>query len=152
MRSCTFFGHRDCSIGIREQLYQAVKSQIVDWNTTDFYVGNHGRFGSIVQSVLQQLSIEYPSIRCTVVLAYMPKEEKERSLPEIYPEGLECVPPRYAITHRNLWMLDNSDVVIAYVARNWGGAAQCVKMAQRRGKIIINLYQTKNIPQNETEG
>ena len=52
---------------------------------------------------------------------------------------IEHVPRRFAIAHRNRWMVDASDVVIAYVHHDWGGAYQTLGYAKRRGKMIILL-------------
>lgn len=61
-------------------------------------------------------------------------------LDTIFPEGLELVPRRFAITHRNRWMVDQADYVVAYVDHNYGGAAQTLKYAKGKGtKQILNL-------------
>lgn len=57
----------------------------------------------------------------------------------LFPEGLERVPPRYAIHRRNNWMLEQADLVVSYVDRSWGGAAQQVKKARAMGKRVVNL-------------
>lgn len=80
-----------------------------------------------------------------VVLAYMPSE---RSTPTdtsdtMLPEGIELVHPRYAISWRNNWMLQQSDIVVAYVTHSWGGAAQYMKKAIRSGKTVINLFDAE---------
>ena len=67
-----------------------------------FYVGNNGGFDRMVIGNLRMLQKEYPHIRYTVVLAYMPSEKEDQNdFNTIYPEGLEQVPPRYAIDRRN---------------------------------------------------
>ena len=57
----------------------------------------------------------------------------------IYPEGLECVHPRYAISWRNKWMIQESDVVVTYVAHSWGGAAKFEQLARKKKKRVINI-------------
>ena len=57
----------------------------------------------------------------------------------MYPEGLESVPRRFAISWRNKWMVGESDTVICYIAHSWGGAAQFVELAERKKKTVINL-------------
>ena len=106
-----------------------------------FYVGNQGQFDSLVQSVLQDLQKEYPQFRYAVVLAYMPSKKFEYAdYPDtMLPEGIESVHPRYAISWRNNWMLQQSDYVVTYVAHSWGGAAQYAEKAKRSGKVVINL-------------
>ena len=106
-----------------------------------FYVGNQGRFDAIVRSTLKKLKQEYPHIDYAVVLAYMPGKpsEYEDYSDTIFPEGLETVHPRYAISHRNTWMLSQSDHVITYITHPWGGAAQFAEKSKDRCKTVINL-------------
>lgn len=74
---------------------------------------------------------------------YMPGEKKEYTTLDytntIYPEGLETVPRRFAISHRNKWIVENSNAVICYVNHTWGGAYQAVILAEKRNLSIINL-------------
>lgn len=80
-----------------------------------------------------------PGIEIVLVLPYLNKEiDSELYDSTVYPL-IESVPPRYAIVHRNRWMVDNSDLVIAYVTHGWGGAASTLKYAERKKKRVI-LY------------
>ena len=56
----------------------------------------------------------------------------------VYPP-LETVPKRFAISHRNRWMVKNSDIVVAYVNYGWGGAATTLRYAAVQKKEIIQL-------------
>lgn len=99
-----------------------------------FYIGNHGAFDRMALAVLKRLKTQYPSIEVYVVLAYMPGKKEEFLLADepdtIYPEGLEFVPRRFAITHRNRWTVDQADYVVAYVDHGYGGAAQTLRYAK----------------------
>ena len=57
----------------------------------------------------------------------------------IVPDGLEKVPPRYAIFKRNEWMLNKADVVVTFVQFHFGGAGTFKEKAQKSGKIVIEL-------------
>ena len=65
----------------------------------------------------------------------------------IYPDGLEKVPRRFAISQRNKWMLTQSDTVITYVEYRSSGAGQFKELAEKKGKRIIELC-TENLPTN----
>ena len=139
----TFFGHRDAPQSIRPAL-QAVLTELIEQHGADtFFVGNQGAFDLTVQSVLRDLKQHYPHIRCFLVLAYMPgKKPVSSSLGEwetLFPETLETIPPRFAIVHRNRWMAEHADTVIAYVCTPGGGAAAAVQFAKKRGKTLLNL-------------
>lgn len=138
---CAFFGHHDCPDSIKPRLFEAIKKQI-EQGTRCFYVGNHGKFDTMVLSCLRMLKSDYAGIRYAVVLAYLPTDPNAY-LPDetIFPEGIESVPKRFAIDFRNRWMANRSDTVISYISRSWGGAAKYVKKARNRGATIINLAE-----------
>lgn len=142
MLACTFFGHSDCPETIRPNLQAVLIDLIVNQNIEMFYVGNQGQFDAIVRNVLRVLKMDYPSINYAVVLAYMPgkKSEYEDHSDTMLPEGIEMVHPRYAISWRNNWMLRQSEYVVTYITRTWGGAAQYAAKAKRLKKNVINLH------------
>ena len=143
MSVCTFFGHRDCPSSVKPKL-RAVLIDLIENRSVDmFYVGNKGAYDRMVRSVLRELAQEYPQIHYAVVLERIPGKKSEDH-PEdfsdtVLPEGIEEVPPRFAIVRRNKWMLRQSDYVVTYVTHSWGGAAQFAKMAKRQKKTVICL-------------
>ena len=140
MKTCIFFGHRDAPVTVKPRLMSCVESLIVEHGVTNFYVGNQGNFDRMAKSVLQTLQKKYAYIIYYIVLAYFPSQKEEVDDAEtIYPDGLETVPRRFAISHRNRWMLQQSDYVVGYITHSWGGAAQFFAQAKRQGKQVINL-------------
>ena len=115
--TCTLFGHRECPDSIKPQLKEILIDLITNHNVDMFYVGNQGRFDSIVRGVLRELKVEYPQINYAVVLAYMPGKQTEYDdySDTILPEGIESVYPRYAISWRNNWMIHRSDYLVVYI-------------------------------------
>ena len=138
----TFFGHRDAPKEIEPTLRSTLIDLIENKNVNVFYVGNNGNFDTMVSRQLEDLSHTYP-ITYSVVLAYLPTEKNKYDdlSNTIYPEGLETVPKRFAISWRNKWMIQQSDVVVTYVTHNFGGAAQFKEMAERQGKTVIELSE-----------
>lgn len=140
MRICTFFGHRDCPDFIRSGLRTTIVELIEHHQVDTFYVGNQGRFDSLVRIELDKLSLLYPHIHYAIVLAYMPKDKTvPSSLCTLLPEGIELVPPRFAISWRNNWMLRQSEYVICYVSHPGSGAARWYEKAMAGNKIVYNL-------------
>lgn len=141
MATCTFFGHRECPDSIKTQLREVLIDLITNRDVDMFYVGNQGRFDAIVRSVLRELKKEYPQIDYTVVLAYMPGKQTEYDdySDTMLPEGIESVHPRYAISWRNNWMLQQSDYAVTYITHSWVGAAQFAEKAAKQGKVVINV-------------
>ena len=138
---CAFFGHRDTPESIRPLLESAVKQIIERYPDTTFYVGNNGNFDRMVLSVLKSLSQDFPTISYAVILAYLPigKSAGFDGLSTIYPEGIECVPKKYAISYRNDWIVKKADMVICYITHDYGGAAKFVEKACKKGKTVCNL-------------
>ncbi len=136
---CTFFGHRNSPPTVKPLLRQVIIDLIEHHGVTQFYVGNQGNFDTMARSLLLELAQIYP-IHYAVVLAYLPKGN-DPSLDgshTILPDGFEAVPPRFAIDHRNRWMLDRSDIVVTYV-RYPGGAAKYKALAERKGKAVVEV-------------
>ncbi|MBQ8765179.1 MAG: hypothetical protein IJZ16_00060 [Clostridia bacterium] len=142
---CTFFGHKDTPKEIEPTLRSTLIDLIENKNVNMFYVGNNGNFDTMVRRQLEDLSQTYP-ITYSVVLAYLPTEKNkyDNLTNTIYPEGLETVPKRFAISWRNKWMIQQSDIVVTYVTHNFGGAAQFKEMANMKKKIVINIEIDKN--------
>ena len=138
----TFFGHKDTPKEIEPTLRATLIDLIENHGATEFYVGNNGNFDTMVRRQLEDLSQTYP-ITYNVVLAYLPtkKSEYDDYTNTIYPEGIETIPKRFAISYRNKWMVEQSDIVITYVARTYGGAWQFKVIAQRQGKMVIELSE-----------
>lgn len=141
MLSCTFFGHRDCPATIRPRLREVLVELIEHRGVELFYVGRQGAFDALVRGVLRELTAEYPHIRYAVVLERLPGGRRggEDLSDTMLPEGLEKVHPRWAISRRNAWMLDQADYVVTYVTRAWGGAARFTAAAVRQKKKVLNL-------------
>ncbi len=143
MSACTFFGHRDTPETIKPKLRETLIELIEEKGIDTFYVGDKGAFDLMARSVLRELSDLYPQIRYSIVLAYLPQKRDEFDTRDfsdtIFPEGIETVPKRFAISWRNDWMLKRADYVVCYVNHSWGGAAQFVEKAIKQGREVINL-------------
>ena len=139
---CTFFGHKDTPKEIEPTLRSTLIDLIENKNVNVFYVGNNGNFDTMVRHQLEDLSQTYP-ITYSIVLAYLPTEKNKYDdlTNTIYPEGLETVPKRFAISWRNKWMLQQSDVVVTYVTHTYGGAWQFKEISVRQGKIVVDLSE-----------
>ena len=57
----------------------------------------------------------------------------------IYYDELNTVPYRLRIIERNKLMLEKSDIVVTYVAKIIGNAANFKALAERKGKTVINI-------------
>lgn len=142
-KACTFFGHRTVTKEIEPTLRSTLTELIEKQDVKLFYVGNHGQFDGMVLRMLHELSLSY-TIDYYVVLAYYSGKRNSSGQIDysntIFPCGIEAVPKRFAISYRNKWMLERSDYVITYVDHDLGsGAAQFKKMAEKKGREVIDL-------------
>lgn len=140
---CTFFGHRDTLDDVAILLDTVLTDLIENKNVDVFYVGNQGNFDKIVKRQLDKMKKTHPYIRYFIVLAYLPTK-KDSTYTEsydctIYPQGLETVPPKYAISKRNEWMISKSDYVVTYVKKSFGGAFKFKNLALTKGKNVIEI-------------
>jgi len=140
MYSCTFIGHKDCPSSIKPKLLSAIEDLITNKDVTCFYVGTHGRFDHIVYESLCELEKKY-NIKIFVVLAYLNKinDIYYDSQKTIYPEGLEGVPLRFAISKRNIYMIENADYMISFVDNTISNSYSFVKKAMKKNLNVINL-------------
>ena len=138
-KTCCFFGHREVKHNIRDKLTTITERLITEDGIKEFYVGNQGQFDSMVYSVLKELKAKYPQFRYTVVLAYMPDEHIKELYGEdtLFPDGLENVPKKFAISKRNDWMIQQSSYVVCYVHKITGGASKFKEKAEKKGLILI---------------
>ncbi len=142
---CSFFGHRDVQVKLEEKIEENVVRLITKYGVNTFLVGNQGNFDYVVQKVLKKVKGKFPEIECDVVLARLPGKVKKSPLehPTIFPAILENVPPKFAVDRRNHWMVEKSDFVITYTKSPTGGAAKFQRLAQQKGKKVINLAESE---------
>ena len=142
--TCTFFGHSNTPKEVIPSLHRTLTDLIENEGVDTFYVGNHGSFDSMVRQELKELTLIYPHIKYTVVLAYIPGKRYEFDTRDfsdtMYPNGLEKVPQRFAIDRRNRMMIDWSDIVVTFVCYSVGGAAKYKEIAEKKGKKVLNLF------------
>ena len=145
----SFAGHSSVSQG--EKLCELVKEQIIKNANADdsitFYLGGYGDFDEICARACRELKCAYKSIELVYVMPYITASEQEKVKEmieyglydsSIYPP-IETVPPKFAITKRNEWMVSNADLIIAFVKHKYGGAYKTLTWAKRKNKKIINL-------------
>ena len=140
---CTFFGHRDTPESVSIALETILRELITNGDVDTFYVGNHGNFDSMVRKMLKTLKNEYPQIRYTIFLSYMPLKKREYENIDysdtVFPDILANTPPKYAVAKLNRWLVKQSDIVITYVKSSFGGAAEFKRLAEKQGKRVINI-------------
>ena len=146
----TFCGHRNFvrTAELEEKLDRILLKLIKEHNVT-FYLGGYGDFDMYVLEHLKNLK-EKMNFETAFITPYITESYQKNRLEEItgdydliiYPP-IEKAPLKFAIEYRNKWMIEESDIVIAYVKHSGGGAAKSLKHAVRRKKRIYNLALDK---------
>ena len=136
---CTFFGHRDATDKLKNKIKKTIEMLILE-GVNHFYVGNNGHFDYMVQSVLTELKEAGADINFTVVVSYINEQliraDQKYSM---YPEGLEGVPLRFAISKRNSFMIANSQIAVVYVRHSFSNSHKWVEKTKKSGLKVINL-------------
>ena len=147
MICCTFAGHRHIPAP-RSSVDEAIETILKIDREFTFYSGGMGEFDAQCETAVRGAKRRHPDldIQLTLVPPYMSNRLNtyKTYYEEMYdgiviPEELLGVHPKAAITMRNRWMVDASDYVIACVRRDFGGAYETIKYAQRTGKTVIEL-------------
>ena len=146
----TFCGHSQVIFTNEEKslLRNILLDEIIKNPTCKFYLGGYGDFDGLCLQTLKDLKADFPEIELIFITPYLDKNYSKLEFAKyhyddvIFPP-LENVPRKFAILKRNEWMVDEADLVIAYVVYSWGGAAKTLEYAKRKKKTIINLASTK---------
>ena len=145
-KSCTFAGHSTAPDTLKSELVAAVTELIENKGVTTFYVGNHGRFDALSASAVRAVKQNYKDIRMILVVPKMSStiENNKDYYSDMYDEILipaesDAAHYKAMITVRNRWMVDNSDYIITYIRREYGGAYNTYKYAKKQNISIIAL-------------
>ena len=139
MASCVLFGNRNFTGNIADCLDAVARDLITAHAVDTFYVGHHGNFDRDAISYLGRLKRKHPEISYCVVLSRLPCPNWLEGIPTLLPEGIESIPPKYAILYRNDFMLKRADYVVVHQRYKYGGTARMVERARRLKKPIIHL-------------
>ena len=137
----TFCGHSDFNKGKEYEgiLMHFLESRVGDGEVS-FYLGGYGAFDRFALAFAKKYQERHQSAGLFLITPYLNFAAEDGVDGVIYPE-IEDKPLKLAIVYRNRWMIEKSDIVIAYVEHEWGGAYQNYRYALRLGKEILNLAE-----------
>ena len=142
----SLFGHREIGdlLRLESKLAPIIKELIQAKEYVTFLIGRNGEFDEYAASVIKRVRREavFENNEITLVLPYAVADIPyfERYYDGItIPENLYNAHPKSAITLRNRWMVEHSDLVVVYVEHNSGGAYEAMKYAQKMNKKVINV-------------
>jgi uncharacterized phage-like protein YoqJ len=142
-----FCGHADYTPSEQDEqrILNFLEQKIGDQSAT-LYLGGYGGFDQFAFHCGKKYQRLHPNVKLFFVTPYLTEDYQKKHLKElesdydgiIYPP-LERVPPKFAILLRNRWIAEQSDCVIAYVTRSYGGAYQMLQHAKRHQTEIWKL-------------
>ena len=114
-----------------------------------FYLGNYGGFDNFSFSCCQQFKKQHPNSTLVFVTPYRDQSYLEHHLPvgggydEILYPDIEDRPLKFAISYRNMYMVEKADVIIAHIERSCGGAYKTYNYAVKKGKTVYDLLSER---------
>ena len=151
-KSCFFIGHREADEWLLSRLERIVEQLITEENIRYFYVGGYGGFDRIAATAVKKAKQQHPNITLMLVLPYHPADRPVETPNGFdgtyYPDGLENVPKRYAITRTNRILVDSCDWLVCYVRHGASNSRNLLEYAHRytgTGLLRIkNIYESEN--------
>ena len=141
----SFFGHRTLySIRELENKVEDIALTLVrNHKFVEFYVGRNGDFDILVASAIKRVQHRMGEETCALILTLPYVVKDIQYYEKFYGEVIVPVEGKQhfkaAITKRNEWMVDNSDLVITCVQNESGGAYKAMKYAQSKGVKVLNI-------------
>ena len=152
---CSFTGHRQISPEVREGLSDLLR-RAVEYAYAEgcrtFMTGGAIGFDTLAAKEVIRFRMSHPDVRLVLILPCLNQDEKWTSYQrssynftlgaadEVIYTSEEYT--NTCMAERNALLAERADMLIAYVGRLRSGAAQTVRMAERLGKKIYNLYPT----------
>ena len=144
----SLFGHRyiDNVSDVEDKPDPIIENLLKTKEYVEFLVGRNGEFDRVAASTIRKVRrrLEHEDCSLILILPYVTAEyEKNEEYFHQYYDDVEicyeasCSHYKAAITIRNKYMVDRSDLVICYVNRKSGGAYQAMHYALPRRDIII---------------
>ena len=135
-----FCSHKDISnlSTVRAAVNELLRGLVAE-GADYFLLGGYGGFDSLAAHAEYDLKRDNPQIHSTLVIPYLNRNYDTKLYDDTTYPPLEGVPLKFAISKRNEWMVDQADVVVAYVQHSWGGAAATLRYAESKKKRIIRI-------------
>ncbi|MBR0414326.1 MAG: DUF1273 family protein [Clostridia bacterium] len=146
-KACCGFGHRF----VLENIAPALKKEVaraVKEGCRVFYTGAQGDFDTCFTEAVRAVIAENKQLPLRLICVkpyYTQSLQENREYYEtkfaevLIPSVLDDVHYKAAISKRNQWMIEKSDIVITYTIREYGGAYQALCYAQKQGKDIRQI-------------
>lgn len=153
MKNCAFTGHRVISPRHRDRISDLIERAInyaYNLGCRNFIAGGAIGFDTLCAREIIKFRMEHNDVR---LLLYLPCQNQDKNWSEAQKDAygyilnladeIKYVSDEYSnscMKERNESLARDADILIAYVSRNYSGAAQTARMAERLGKTVYNIY------------
>lgn len=150
---CSFTGHRQIEPELRIALLELIGRAIqyaYNEGCREFISGGALGFDTLVAREVIRFRITHRDVRLILALPCVNQDEKwSQRQKDAYNYTLSSadeviyISDSYTATcmaERNAFLAQRADILVAYLGKQRSGAAQTVRMAEKLGKRIYNLY------------
>lgn len=155
MNAVSFTGHRYISIAAVRPALKKTLTELIENGSDTFYNGGAFGFDMLAAQTVLSMRLAYPGIRLNMILPCPAEEQTSVFSPRqriLYYDILEAADSvEYVSSHytkdcmkeRNSRLIELADIcVCCYDERRYAsGTGQTVRMAEKKGIDIINLYE-----------
>ena len=154
-KGCSFTGHRRIEPSHKKNIDGLIARAIgyaYGEGCRDFYCGGAVGFDTHAARQVILFRLSHPDVRLHLLLPCSNQDEKwngaEKKRYEhtiVSADTVSYISDEYTkdcMKKRNEKLVEAADIVIAYVNKNYSGAAQTVRLANKAGKRVYNLYPT----------
>lgn len=149
MKKCFFIGHGNAPDRLFRPLLRRMEVLVLEHGIMEFVAGNYGNFDRLARCAAVKIKEKYPETSAMQLQVYHPSRQKTPLTKGmdgfLYPPCMEMVPPRFAISRANRYMIDHVDYIIAYVHFP-GRARDLLEYARRREKQGLLQIDCMEIP------
>ncbi len=149
---CCGFGHRDLLVDMKNELIAVINELIISENINIFLTGGMGDFDAQFSAAVRSCKVQNENVKLILIKPYFSNELNinkkyyEENYDDILiPIELAGCYYKSAITKRNRWMAEQSQIVLSGVSRDFGGAYDTIKYAEKAGKRIIEIRKNLKI-------
>ena len=142
-----FCGHSDYIKNSNDEknILEILESNLKN-TTIDFFLGEYGSFDLFAYECAKKFKENHTAVNLIFITPYISEQYQKNHIDYkkgrfdmiLYPP-LENVPLKYAISHRNRWIVEKADIIIAYITHKYGGAYTMYQYAKRKNKKIYNI-------------
>ena len=146
-----FIGHRVLThqYGLEDKIERVVRDIIREKEFVEFLMGRNGDYDIMAASTVKRVRESVGSDNSSLILI-LPYRMKDDEYYEKYYDVIEYpidinTHPKAAITARNRWMIENADLLVAYVEKDRkGGAYTTMRYMEKLQKKTVNLAQKED--------